>query len=157
MIVLLCACIVACTTYCGYAVSRTYFRREEIQGEILRLIARLKDDLCFFRERLPAALLRAGEELGTLSDLLGAFVAGLEGGEKLLPNPGLKEEEFRRLCELLRALGKSDAGRTGEILARAEEEFSRLRQEAERERRKFAAMYVKLGFTAGLLICIVLL
>lgn len=156
MILLLCGCIVACTTYCGYAVSRSYFQREELLGQVFRLIGRLKDELCFFRERLPKALRKAAEELSGLSELLKTFSENPDG-ETALPNPGLREGEFRMLCQTLQGLGRSDTGRTEELLNRAEEEFARYRQEAEQERKKFASMYVKLGFTAGLLICIVLL
>ena len=139
--------------------------RECIFADMIAVIDILKSKLYFFKDKLISSLSDCSANCtGELKQILQAFQETVETDrditfEKLqerIPKLSLKENEHNAICQFLAGLGRSDRENQSEYLSNYIYTFRQFKEDALAERKKFASMYIKLGFSAGLLICILL-
>ena len=74
-----------------------------------------------------------------------------------LPRCGMREEEYTEAVKLFAALGTSDAQGQEELLLHYEGVFNAFYAEATEAKKKYGALYTKLGIAVGVLLLILLL
>ncbi len=146
-------------------VAEGYRARERLFADVIMAAQTLKSRLRFYKDTLSCAVKECRSQCSPHAGaMLDAYCAAIDSGvaeaggalEDCLPELTLSARERAALCAFLQGLGRSDAHGQHEHLTACELTFRDFLQESAAQRRRFASMYVKLGFSAGLLLVILL-
>ena len=167
MNIVVCIIITACTTYIGYGLSGYYVEREKLYGDLCVLCGSLKADIGFLLLPLSTILRRTGEACSKLTSIFIKATDGLIAEGKAVSEAQLEEavqvggylsaEEKRLVCSFFSALGKTDAKTQLEVAEGYYSRFTEIRKSCSEQKSKMTPMTRKLGFLAGLIICLFLI
>lgn len=165
MRVLLCLTVLGGCTYIGVMLGKVYHERVLFFRELLHVIAAMKSNLFFACTDLRRLLTEQANANRQVAPFLRAYVLALEGDVLIspaslagvLPRCGMREEEYTEAVKLFAALGTSDAQGQEELLLHYEGVFNAFYAEATEAKKKYGALYTKLGIAVGVLLLILLL
>ena len=154
--------MVAFTSLCGYFLARKYRQRKLFFTQLCAFNERFIGEVSYYRRPIrefAAKYVYRGE----FDELLKGFFAGIEEGVspiEILERKEfsfLKEEEKRVVEDYFLMLGKGDSASQKGYFIAVKDGLASLQAEAETTCKKYADLYVKLGFLCGLLILILML
>ena len=155
--------IVAFSSFCGYKLAGKYRRKKQFFKQFSNFNDRFLEELAYARRPLGEILSKSAY-IGEFQLLLCEFVSYLhdENKEFLLtlnesPFSFLLEEEKMEVCEYFLALGKGDSKAQKSYFLSIKERINRRSMEAEERCKRYADLYVKLGFLCGLFILILII
>lgn len=158
--------IICCTTYIGFGLAGYYIKRERLYSGLVKFCEKLKGDIGFLLLPIGDILKGAVEQFGQpLAEIIGVSLGLLrEGkplGEKELYNRWgsklLSNDEKLLICRFFSMLGRSDEKTQIENIESYCRRFLQAESESQNEKKRYSPMFRKLGFLAGLAICLLIL
>jgi len=158
--------VLGAATYAGYSVSRRYAEREKFFFEARLFCDRLSSEIQFSRGTLLYILngWREGYKsyLGVCIEkytaLLGAYAeTDAAALKEIWPPRFLKPREYDVIVNLFAVLGRADAGTELKNIASARGALDNFYTDAAAEKKRYGALYTKLGFLAGLAVAVLIL
>ncbi|MBQ8429179.1 MAG: stage III sporulation protein AB [Clostridia bacterium] len=154
--------VVAFTSFCGYFFSGKYRKRIQFFAQFEEFNERFLSEISYYRRPIKQFLGKYNYK-GEFSILLTEFLFSIENNEifgvKIREEDAfhfLKKEEKEILCDYFSMLGKGDSATQKGYFSAMKEQLTRLRQEAQKEGKRYADLYVKLGFLFGLFLLILI-
>ena len=154
--------IVAFTSFCGYLLAEKYRKRGLFFREFQEFNERFLSEISYYRRPIKQFLGKYAYR-GEFSMLVSEFLSGIENNEifslKIVENEVfhfLKKEEKAIICDYFSMLGKGDSTAQKGYFSASKEQLVRLRKESQTEEKRYADLYVKLGFLFGLFILILI-
>jgi stage III sporulation protein AB len=149
----------------GRRLGRRYVVRDRIIGDFAALCSRLGADIGFFHTPLRLLLEAQSGWLCTESNaLVAAFLAAAdadtpvqEAVEAADAAMGVKRDDLALIVRFFGVLGKSDAATQVAQMHAYGALFTALARDAAEERKKFAALYTRLGLLCGAAVGILVL
>ena len=155
--------IVAFSSFCGYKFAGKYRRKKQFYKQFCVFNERFLEELSYARRPI-GEILSKGVYTGEFQILLCAFVSYLQNNDKdffLTLNEGpfsfLTEDEKMELCDYFLTLGKGDSKAQKGYFLSVKERIEKRRLDAEEKCKRYADLYVKLGFLCGLFILILII
>ena len=155
--------IVAFTSFCGYLLSKKYRIRKLFFTQFREFNDRFLNEMTYYRRPLAEFFTKyhyKGEFAFLLEDYLSYIQKGQTSFEKLLENADfhfLKKEEKAFVCDYLSMLGKGDSASQKAYFGSIKEQLKKLESNAGEIGKKYADLYIKLGFLCGLFILILII
>ncbi len=158
--------IVCCTTYIGFGIANYYVRREKLYHELVMFGEKLKSDIGFLLLPVGEILKGAARQFtSSLAELIEASAGVLAEGNPLSEaelferwqTKLLSPEEKLLVCRFFSMLGRSDEKTQLENIENYCQRFRQCESECQSERKRYSPMFRKLGFLAGLAICLFIL
>lgn len=155
--------MVAFTSFCGYLLARKYRQRKLFFRQLYEFNERFLTEIAYYRRPIKEFASKYTYR-GEFGELLEVFFVRLED-EAIQENtfmdkthfPFLKEEERRAVEDYFLMLGRGDSiSQRGYFSSIKDELFSECTK-AEKACKKYADLYVKLGFLCGLLLLILMI
>jgi stage III sporulation protein AB len=155
--------IIAFTTFCGYLLSKKYRQKKGFFREFYAFNERFLNEINYFKRPL-AEFIKTLDCNGEFSGLLEIFLSGLTLEENTVENTlsgsefsFLTKEEKTETIAYFSMLGKGDSSSQKVYFSSSKERLKALRDTADSTAKKYADLYIKLGFLCGLLILILIL
>ena len=150
---LLCAAVVALCVAFSFLLTRRYRSRMQFYYNLSLFNERLVNEVSYTRIPLPAFLEKYS--------FTGDFDAMLrqKKGDFSLQNyqfSYLTEDEKKYLADYFGLIGRSDAASQRTFLSAARAELAEKKKSAEEAYKKYFALYLKLGFLAGLILVVLI-
>ncbi len=155
--------IVSFTSFCGYLLSKKYRIRKVFFSQFREFNERFLNEMTYYRRPLAEFFTKyqyKGEFGFLLEDYLVYIRKGQTSFDKLLENSDfhfLKKEEKAFICDYLSMLGKGDSASQKAYFGSVKEQLKKLETEAIETGKKYADLYIKLGFLCGLFILILII
>jgi len=147
----ICILVVAFSTYLGYFFSEKYRRRKKFMAQLYSFNERFISELSY--ERRPL------KEFFSKYEYKGDFLKLLEGYLEKKPEcsfPFLTADDINYVNGYFSSLGKGDAYEQSGYFTAQRDSLSSLKEESERDEKKYGGLYIKLGFLAGLAAAVVI-
>ena len=155
--------IVGFTSFCGYLLSKKYRIRKVFFTQFREFNERFLNEMTYYRRPL-AEFFKKYQYKGEFSFLLEDYLLYVRKGqtsfEKLLENADfhfLKKDEKAFICDYLSMLGKGDSASQKSYFSSVKEQIKKQETEAIEIGKKYADLYIKLGFLFGLFILILII
>lgn len=154
--------VVAFTSFCGYLLARKYRQRQLFMRQLCTFNERFLSEISYYRRPI-AEFVRKYTYKDEFGEFLRIFFYSLEKNTPLfqdvLKKPEfsfLQEEEKTIVGDYFLMLGKGDSASQKLYFSSMRETLSKQCREAEQTCKKYADLYVKIGFLFGLLIMILI-
>lgn len=150
---LLCALMFSLCVGCAYWLTRRYKKRKDFFYNLDLFNERLVNEVSYTKIPLPAFAEKyefTGDFKKMLTDKKDDFQAEKYDFEYLT------EDEKKFLCDYFRMVGGSDAASQKTYLSALRKEIEERRRTSEDIYKKYFALYLKLGFLAGLVLVILI-
>lgn len=150
---LLCVAAVALCVAFSYLLTGKYRSRMQFYYNFNLFNERLINEVSYTRIPLPAFLEKytfTGDFKGMLEQKKGDFSTGNYS------LPYLGEDEKKYLADYFCMIGRSDAASQRTFLSAARQEISEKKKSTEEAYKKYFALYLKLGFLAGLVLVVLI-
>ena len=150
---LLCALMFSLCVGCAYWLTRRYKKRKDFFYNLDLFNERLVNEVSYTKIPLPAFAEKyefTGDFKKMLTDKKDDFQAEKYDFEYL------SEDEKKFLCDYFRMVGGSDAASQKTYLSALRKEIEERRRTSEDIYKKYFALYLKLGFLAGLVLVILI-
>lgn len=155
--------IVAFSSFCGYKLAGKYRRKKNFFAQFSAFNERFLGELAYYRRPIRQFIAEYTYQ-GEFRLLLEEFVSGLNTGADRA-NLLTLDEEFSFLNkdeqhitqEYFMTIGKGDSASQKAYFFSMKERINALRDSSETECKRYADLYVKLGFLFGLFILILML
>lgn len=155
--------MIAFTSFCGYLLARKYRQRKLFFRQLYEFNERFLTEIAYYRRPLREFVSKYSYR-GEFGDLLENFFKSLEGEyvqENTLMDKAhfsfLKEEERRVIEDYFLMLGRGDSASQRGYFSSMKEQLSAVCVEADNTCKKYADLYIKIGFLCGLLILILMI
>ena len=155
--------IVAFSSFCGYKLAGKYRRKKMFFVQFATFNERFLGELAYYRRPIKDFVFEYVYQ-GEFRVLLEEYVAGLNAERKdtffLVLGEGfsfLNKDEQRITEEYFSTLGKGDSSSQKAYFSSMKERINALRESSEKDCKRYADLYVKLGFLCGLFILILIL
>ena len=155
--------IVAFSSFCGYKLAGKYRRKKQFFKQFSAFNTRFLEELSYSRRPL-GEILSKNMYTGEFQLLLYEFVAYLREKDKeffVVLNEDtfsfLLEDEKMEICDYFSALGKGDSRAQKEYFSSIKGRIDTRCSDAEERCKRYADLYVKLGFLCGLFILILII
>lgn len=154
--------IVAFASFCGYALAGKYRRKKMFFAQFASFNERFLAELAYYRRPIKSFVFEYAYQ-GEFRALLEDYVASLNPesdtdifllGEDFA---FLNKDERRITQEYFSTLGKGDSASQKGYFSSMKSRLDVLREDSEKECKRYADLYVKLGFLCGLFILILIL
>lgn len=154
--------VVAFTSFCGYFIAGKYRKRGLFFAQFQEFNERFLSEIAYYRRPIRQFFGKYTYK-GEFSILLTEFLFCIENDEifgiKTLENEVfrfLKKEEKDMVCDYFLMLGKGDSAAQKGYFSTVKERLMQLRNEAQKEEKRYVDLYIKLGFLFGLFILILI-
>lgn len=154
--------VVAFTSFCGYFIAGKYRKRGLFFAQFQEFNERFLSEIAYYRRPIRQFFGKYTYK-GEFSILLTEFLFCIENdeifGKKTLENEVfrfLKKEEKDMVCDYFLMLGKGDSAAQKGYFSTVKERLMQLRNEAQKEEKRYVDLYIKLGFLFGLFILILI-
>ncbi len=150
--------VIACT-FCGYLFSAKYRRRKQFFAQFFEFNERFINEISYYRRPLKECISHYAYK-GEFSQLLDTFFWVIENKETIALFEDksefsfLKQDEQRSIEDYFRMLGKGDSASQKIYFGARKEELQKWQSEAVITCKKYANLYIKLGFLFGLFLLI---
>lgn len=155
--------MIAFTSFCGYLLARKYRQRKLFFRQLYEFNERFLTEIAYYRRPLREFASKYSYR-GEFGGLLENFFKGLEVGyvqENTFMDKThfsfLKEEERRMTEDYFLMLGRGDSVSQRGYFSSMKEQLSAVCTEADKTCKKYADLYIKIGFLCGLLILILMI
>lgn len=153
---------IAFTSFCGYLLARKYRQKRDFFTQFKEFNERFISEVSYYRRPIGEFIAQYAYR-GEFNRLLEEYFTGISEGKTtniILEAPEysfLKQEEKRVVEDYFLMLGKGDSSSQKGYCLAAKDGIVKLQAEAELTCKRYADLYVKLGFLCGLLILILIL
>lgn len=155
--------IVAFTSFCGYILSGKYRRRKEFFRQFNEFNERFLSEISYYRRPLADFITQFSYK-GEFNELLHLFYEriSMEEEEELNLTENscfyfLLKEEKSFVDNYFLMIGRGDSVSQKGYFSSVKEKMISMRSDAENQSKKYADLYVKIGFLCGLLILILII
>lgn len=155
--------VVAFTSLCGYVLARKYRQKQLFFRQFYTFNERFINEISYYRRPLQEFVKKYAYK-EEFNQLLLAFFYSLEKKRLVLKDildkqeyDFLKQEEKVVVMDYFLMLGKGDSASQKLYFSSMRDVLSKLQKEAEDTCKKYADLYIKIGFLLGLLILILIL
>ena len=154
--------IVITCTLCGYLFSAKYRRRKQFFTQFFEFNERFISEISYYRRPLKECIARYAYK-GEFSKMLERFFYVVETKDNVTLFDGsnefffLKQDEQRSIEDYFRMLGKGDSASQKIYFGARKDELQKWQSEAIITCKKYADLYIKLGFLFGLFLFILLI
>ena len=157
--------VVAFTSFCGYFLAKKYRQRKLFFKQLQEFNERFLSEIAYYRRPIKEFVAKYDYK-GEFNELLQDFFTALQTQTRESSHAGLldsskyaflKKEDKRMVEDYFLMLGKGDSLSQKGYFSSVKEPLLRLQNEAETTCKRYADLYIKLGFLCGLLILILML
>ena len=153
--------IVAFTTFCAYVLAKKYRKRMLFFQEFYTFNERFLSEIAYYRRPIKEFIglyAYQGEFADFLADVFAEREGNTQIGAVLLEGDYdfLKEEDRKTVEDYFLMLGKGDSASQKGYFSSIKERLFALRNEAEKDAKRYGDLYIKIGFLCGLLILILI-
>ena len=157
--------IIALSTYVGFGLSAYYRKRLKVFKDLVNFASKLVIDINFSKSRLKEIIQANIRSFsGEFKHILSGYLQYLNNenmqfscGLLFKKNTFLTSEERQTIFLFFKSLGRYDAENQISEINNYMEKFKAFSLSAEKENKKYGALYVKLGLMAGILLAILLI
>jgi stage III sporulation protein AB len=155
--------IIAFTTYCGYLLSKKYRRRKVFYEQFYTFNERFLNEITYYKRPLIEWIASYTYD-GEFEILLRIFIDRITQKDSKHPHESVEstfsfllKEEKQEIENYLLMLGKGDSLSQKNYFSSLKESLKSKCTETEKNAKKYADLYVKLGFLCGLAFLILML
>ncbi len=155
--------MIAFSSFCGYLLARKYRQRKLFFRQLYEFNERFLTEIAYYRRPIREFAAKYTYR-GEFAVLLESFFEGLD--EELVQKSTfldkahfsfLKEEEYRAVEDYFLMLGRGDSVSQRGYFSSVKEDLSAASLAADKACKKYADLYVKIGFLCGLLLLILMI
>ena len=154
MKLLLCICLPIVCTACAYFLTQKYKRRKEFFYNLSMFNERLVNEVSYTKVPLPA-FMEKYEFSGDFRKMLEERKSA-EFSARISSPAYLTADERKFLIDYFGMIGRSDAASQKTYLSSLRTEIEERRKNSDETYKKYFALYIKLGFLAGLMLSILI-
>ena len=154
--------LVAFTSYCGYFLAGKYRKRGLFFAQFQEFNERFLSEIAYYRRPIRQFFGKYAYK-GAFSIILTEFLYCIENdeifGKKRLENEEfffLKQEEKDIVCDYFLMMGRGDSAAQKGYFSTVKDRLITLRNEAQKEEKRYVDLYIKLGFLLGLFMLILI-
>lgn len=155
MKILLCISLLALCVLLAFLLTRKYRLRKDFYYNFALFNERLLNEVSYTKIPLPAFIEKYTFGGDFYNLLLEKKKSGFESGQYDFSY--LSEDERKFTADYFKMIGKSDAPSQKTYLASVRNRIEDKRQKSEESYKKYFALYIKLGFLAGLALIILII
>lgn len=162
---ILIAVIVFGVSYIGYGINKYYRKRKRYFDDLILLTERLSVDISFSKDSLTTIFLNSLDSYGSdVKSIVNSYLEFLNDNQKELNNDLLfnkstliKKEEQETIYLFFKSLGRLDASNQIAEINNFKTKFATLKEDADRDNKKFGSLSFKLAILFALLVIILLI
>ena len=155
--ILLGCVIIAFFTFCGYFLSKKYRQRKVFFRQLYDFNQRFLNEIAYYRRPIQEFISMHSYQ-DEFDILLQTYLSSLKDYTfDLTSYTFLRTEEQSFLLDYFRMLGKGDSSSQKAYFSSVNDRLDKLKTTSEEEGKKYADLYIKLGFLCGLFILILII